>query len=39
MVDSSKRQSILNGIEKKLGVDAVNAEEWLADSFSEYYRT
>lgn len=38
MVDSSKKQSILNWIEKNLDVDSVAAEEWLADSFSEYYR-
>jgi hypothetical protein len=39
MVDSKRRTSILEWIQKKLNVDNVQAEEWLADSFSEYYRT
>lgn len=39
MVDSKRRTSILEWIQKKLNVDNVQAEEWLADNFSEYYRT
>lgn len=39
MVDSKKRTSILEWIQKKLNVDEIQAEEWLADNFSEYYRT
>jgi hypothetical protein len=39
MVDSAKRKSILEWIQKKLNVDEIQAEEWLADNFSEYYRT
>ena len=39
MVDSKRRASILEWIQKKLNVDNVQAEEWLADNFSEYYRT
>ena len=39
MVDSAKRTKILEGIQKRLKVDDVQAEEWLADNFSEYYRT
>lgn len=39
MVDAKRRTSILEWIQKKLNVDNVQAEEWLADSFSEYYRT
>lgn len=39
IVDSKRRTSILEWIQKKLNVDNVQAEEWLADNFSEYYRT
>jgi hypothetical protein len=39
MVDSAKRTKILEGIQKRLKVDDIQAEEWLADNFSEYYRT
>ena len=39
MVDKTKKVSILEWLEKKLNVDEVQAEEWLADKFSEYYRT
>ena len=39
MVDSKRRTSILEWIQKNLNVDNVQAEEWLADNFSEYYRT
>lgn len=39
MVDSKRRTSILEWIQKKLNIDNVQAEEWLADNFSEYYRT
>ena len=39
IVDESRKTSILEWIQKNLKVDAVQAEEWLADSFSEYYRT
>lgn len=39
MVDSKRRASILEWIQKKLNIDNVQAEEWLADNFSEYYRT
>lgn len=39
MVDQTKKNQILDGIKEKLKVDDVQAEEWLADNFSEYYRT
>lgn len=39
MVDSAKRTKILEWIQKNLKVWAEQAEEWLADNFSEYYRT
>ena len=39
IVDSKRRTSILEWIQKKLNIDNVQAEEWLADNFSEYYRT
>ena len=39
MVDQWKKNQILDGIKKRLKVDDVQAEEWLADNFSEYYRT
>ena len=39
MVDKWKKNQILDGIKKRLKVDDVQAEEWLADNFSEYYRT
>lgn len=39
MVDGKRRTSILEWIQKKLNIDNVQAEEWLADNFSEYYRT
>ena len=39
MVDGAKRTKILEWIQKNLKVWAEQAEEWLADNFSEYYRT
>lgn len=39
MVDQWKKNQILDGIKNRLKVDDVQAEEWLADNFSEYYRT
>jgi hypothetical protein len=39
MVDQWKKNQILDGIKKRLKVDDIQAEEWLADNFSEYYRT
>ena len=39
IVDSKRKASILEWIQKKLNIDNVQAEEWLADNFSEYYRT
>lgn len=39
MVDSNRKENILRQIEKSKGLDSLNAEEYLADSFSEYFRT
>lgn len=39
MVDHTRKESILRQIEKSKGLDSINAEEYLADSFSEYFRT
>ena len=39
MVDHARKESILRQIEKSKGLDSLNAEEYLADSFSEYFRT
>lgn len=39
MVDHARKESILRQIEKSNGLDSLNAEEYLADSFSEYFRT
>ena len=39
MVDQTRKNQILDGIKEKLKVDDIQAEEWLADNFSEYYRT
>lgn len=39
LVDRNKKESILRQIEKSKGLDSLNAEEYLADSFSEYFRT
>ena len=39
LVDNSRKSEILNNIQKRLKVDEIQAEEWLADNFSEYYRT
>lgn len=39
LVDRNKKESILRQIEKSKGLDNLNAEEYLADSFSEYFRT
>lgn len=39
LVDSSRKENILRQIEKSKGLDSLNAEEYLADSFSEYFRT
>ena len=39
LVDNSRKSEILNNIQKRLDVDEIQAEEWLADNFSEYYRT
>ena len=39
LVDSNRKENILKQIEKSKGLDSLNAEEYLADSFSEYFRT
>ncbi len=39
IVDNTRKTEILDWIKKRLKVDDVQAEEWLADNFSEYYRT
>lgn len=39
LVDSRRKENILKQIEKSKGLDSLNAEEYLADSFSEYFRT
>lgn len=39
LVDSNRKENILRQIEKSKGLDSLNAEEYLADSFSEYFRT
>lgn len=39
MVDHARKENILRQIEKSNGLDSLNAEEYLADSFSEYFRT
>lgn len=39
LVDSTKKESILEGVMKEKKLDKVQAEEYLADSFSEYFRT
>jgi len=39
MVDGARKTKILEWIQKNLKVWAEQAEEWLADNFSEYYRT
>lgn len=39
LVDRNKKENILKQIEKSKGLDNLNAEEYLADSFSEYFRT
>ena len=39
VVDHARKESILRQIEKSKGLDSLNAEEYLADSFSEYFRT
>lgn len=39
MVDHARKESILRQIEKSKSLDSLNAEEYLADSFSEYFRT
>lgn len=39
LVDRNRKESILKQIEKSKGLDNLNAEEYLADSFSEYFRT
>lgn len=39
LVDSTKKESILEEVMKEKKLDKVQAEEYLADSFSEYFRT
>jgi hypothetical protein len=39
IVDNTRKTEILDWIKKRLNVDDIQAEEWLADNFSEYYRT
>lgn len=39
LVDSTKKESILEGVMKEKKLDKLEAEEYLADSFSEYFRT
>lgn len=39
LVDATRRIEILDWIKKRLKVDDIQAEEWLADNFSDYYRT
>ena len=39
LIDSNRKENILKQIEKSKGLDSLNAEEYLADSFSEYFRT
>ena len=39
IVDHARKESILEGVMKEKKLDKVQAEEYLADSFSEYFRT
>jgi len=39
IVDHARKESILEGVMKEKNLDKVQAEEYLADSFSEYFRT
>ena len=39
IVDHARKESILEGVMKEKKLDRVQAEEYLADSFSEYFRT
>lgn len=39
IVDRARKESILEGVMKEKKLDKVQAEEYLADSFSEYFRT
>lgn len=38
LVDQGRRGEILNAIMKEKKLDALNAEEYLADSFADYFR-
>ena len=39
IVDHARKESILEGVMEEKKLDKVQAEEYLADSFSEYFRT
>ena len=39
IVDRARKESILEGVMEEKKLDKVQAEEYLADSFSEYFRT
>lgn len=39
MVNSKRRQEIIDLVKKHKGMSEADAKEWLADSFSEYFRT
>ena len=39
LVDSTRKESILEGVMKEKKLDKLEAEEYLADSFSDYFRT
>ncbi|MDO4714016.1 MAG: hypothetical protein Q4B28_05230 [bacterium] len=39
LVDQGRKESILEAIRKEKKLDTLNAEEFLADNFAEYFRT
>ena len=39
LVDGARKESILEGVMEEKKLDKIQAEEYLADSFSEYFRT
>ena len=39
IVDHARKETILEGVMEEKKLDKVQAEEYLADSFSEYFRT
>lgn len=39
MVDHARKETILEGVMEEKKLDKIQAEEYLADSFSEYFRT